>query len=330
MKHKKNIRRRLLDTLIEDTILTPLPNHDVVLDPADIVAHNLAIEPFLKSAQCIEASNIARFFEQSYTTTPEQFAGFQKDLKCLAPPFRSFFVEWEKPFGIPIGLRMGVLFLACPPELAADTARAILGKNAHATPRQIQKYRDQYNPKWIYLTFDFVEFPNKEQLNVSGLRGPFHIGVTAVAEDGALHDFWLSHGTSAISQRESMQLGLASLVAWTAIAMMNCDNIDTVEHTTPEPFNRARTRRGKLPLVSYRTIQVNVDKTPASIAAAQLPSVDEFGVARHQKRGHMKDYRKGNGLFGKYKGLWYWGSTIAGSAEAGVVVADYQLKKETP
>ncbi len=307
----------------------PLPNHDVVLDPVDVIGHNLVIEPYLASAQCIEASNIARFFEQSYTTTPELFTAFTRDLKCIAPPFKSFFIEWEKPFGIHIGLRMGVLFLACPPELAVDTARAIMGANANATPRQIQKYRDEFNPKWIYLTFDFVEFPNKDGKNISGLRGPFHAGVTAVAEDGALHDFWLSNGTAAISKTESMQLALASLVAWTAIAMMNCDNIDTVEHVAPEPFQRARTRRGKRPLVSYRTIQVNVDKTPASIATQQLPSVDEHGVARHQKRGHMKDYRKGNGLFGKYKGLWYWGSTIAGSASAGVVVADYQLKKET-
>lgn len=329
MKRKREVRRRLLDALIEDVILTPLPNRDVVLDPADVAGHNLAIQPFLESAQCIEASNIARFFEQSYTTTPDTFAAFTRDLKCIAPPFRSFFVEWEKPFGIHIGLRMGVLFLACPPELAADTARAIMGVNAHATPRQIQKYRDEFNPKWIYLTFDFVEFPNKDSKNVSGLRGPFHVGVTAVAEDGALHDFWLSNGTDAISERESMQLALASLVAWTALAMMNCHNIDTVEHVAPEPFQRSRERKGKRPLVSYRTIQVNVDKTPGNIAAPSLLG-DGTDARLHGKRGHMKDYRKGNGLFGKYKGLWYWGPTLAGSADAGVVVADYQLKKETP
>jgi len=103
-------------------------------------------------------------------------------------------------------------------------------------------------------------------------------------------------------------------------------NIDTVEHVAPEPFQRSRTRKGKRPLVSYRTIQVNVDKTPAGIGA---PALGNGGDARlHGKRGHMKDYRKGNGLFGKYKGLWYWGPTLAGSADAGVVVSDYKLNKE--
>lgn len=324
MKRKKDIKRRLLDTLKEEVILGPLPVGDCVLDPVNVIRHDLAIKPFLASAQCIEASNIARFFEQSYVESPEKFENFQRDLKCLAPPFRSFFIEWEKPYGIHVALRMGVLFLACPPELAVATAHELLGENAHATPIKVQEYLDKHNPAWVYLTFDFCEFPNKDNHNISGLRGPYHVGVIAVGADGALLDWWLSHATKAISTEESMQLGLASMVAWTALAMMNCQNIDTVEHEIPEAFQRSRKRKEKLPLVSYRTIQVNLEKTPRSIAA---PDFDENGKVRlHQKRGHMKDYRKGKGLFGKYKGLWYWGPALAGSGSEGVVVSDYEVK----
>ena len=39
----------------------------------------------------------------------------------------------------------------------------------------------------------------------------------------------------------------------------------------------------------------------------------------------MKDYRRGGGLFGRYKGVWYWGPTLAGSADEGVVVSDYKV-----
>jgi len=327
MKRKKDIRRRLLDTLIEEPILMPLPNRDVVLDPEDVIAHNLAIAPFLDSAQCIEATNVARFFERSYTESPERFKGFHRDLKCLVPPFKSFFIEWEKPFGIRIGLRMGVLFLACPAELAEATALTILGKNAHATPQKIAEFK-KLDPKWIYLTFDFVEFPNPDRNNISGLRGPYHVGVLAVAEDGTLLDSWMSHGSSAISKHESMQLGLASFVAWTALAMLNCDNIDSVEHHAPEMFQRSRTRKGKKPLVSYRTVEVNLEKTPKGVATQRL-SGNGTDARLHQRRGHMKDYRKGAGLFGKYKGLWYWGETLAGDADEGVVVSDYKVVAET-
>jgi len=329
MKRKKNdIKRRLLDTVKDEVILTPLPPHDVILDPEDVARHDAAIKPFLHRAQCIEASNIARYFEETYVGEDKDGRAWWNDLKCLVPPFETFFVEWEKPH-VPTSLRMGVLFIACAPEAAADTLRSIIGENAQYTPKKIQEFRDKHGERvrWIYLTFDFLEFDNSKQHNISGIRSPFHIGAVAVAEDGALLDFWLSHASGAITRKESETIGAASMPAWTALAMMNCDNIETVEHVAPEPFQRSRTRKGKQPLVSFRTIQVNLDKTPKSIQAEQLPEVDGEGKVRlHQKRGHMKDYRKGKGLFGKYKGLWYWGSTLAGSGAEGVVVSNYEVK----
>ena len=35
---------------------------------------------------------------------------------------------------------------------------------------------------------------------------------------------------------------------------------------------------------------------------------------------------QGRGLFGKYKGLWYWGPVLAGSEAAGTIIADYAVK----
>jgi hypothetical protein len=130
-----------------------------------------------------------------------------------------------------------------------------------------------------------------------------------------------------ITKYESMQLGLASLVALTSLAMLNCDNIDSVEHHAPEPFQRSRVRSGKRPLVSYRTVEVNAAKTPKSIATRSLSGGADARL--HQRRGHMKDYRAGKGLFGKYKGLWYWGETLAGDADEGVVVSDYRVNAPT-
>lgn len=325
MKRKRtDIKRRLLDTLLEEIVLTPLPAHDVYINAERVATHNASVRTVLAGAQCIEASNIARFFEQSYTSAPDAFAGFWKDLKCLVPPFERFFIEWEEPLGITGAQRMGTMFIACKPDEAEATLRDILGETAYSTPKMIVSFIEKHHPTWIYLTFDFVEFPNKDGRNISGLRGPYHIGVGAIGEDGTLLDWWMQHGAlNAISEHESKQLGLASMVAWTAIAMLNCHNIDTVEHVAPELFQRSRTRKGKLPLVSYRTIQVNLEKTPRSISAATLPGEDRNRL--HQKRGHMKDYRKGNGLFGKYKGLWYWGPHLAGSGSEGVVIADYEV-----
>jgi hypothetical protein len=121
----------------------------------------------------------------------------------------------------------------------------------------------------------------------------------------------MSHG-SVLSYEESMQVAAASLVAWTTLAMMNCANIDTIAHHMPDAFQKARRKAGKKPLVSYHTVRVDLDKTPRHVAAESLPG-DGSTPRRHKKRGHMKDYRGGKGLFGRYKGVWYWGPSLAGS-----------------
>ena len=48
--------------------------------------------------------------------------------------------------------------------------------------------------------------------------------------------------------------------------------------------------------------------------------------ALHICRGHFKDYSKGGGLFGKYKGLYWWESQVRGSVSEGTIVKDYSVK----
>ena len=320
---KQQIKAKLLDTLLSDVILPPLPaDLPEGVAASSVLDHNVAVRQLLAGATCIEASNVARYFDENYIGTGRDGQAWQNDLKCLVPPHGKFFVEWERP-NIPGATRMGVLFVACAPLEAARVACAIFAEaGIQSTLEKIARFRANVRCKWIYITVDFLEFFPAEGYG-SRLRGPFHVGATSVAEDGEVLDYWFQIG-SGIDREESLQVAAASLVGWTALAMMNCQNIVTDEHRAPEAFQKARKRNGKRPFVSYRTIRVDLDKTPRQIAAESLPG-DGSTPRRHKKRGHMKDYRKGGGLFGRYKGVWYWGPTLAGSEEAGVIVSDYQV-----
>ena len=318
---KQQVKARLLDTLVSDIILPPLPASDIFFSQEEAFQHNASLRTILTGATCIEATNVARFFDNSYLSEGS-FDSFWTDLKCLVPPYKRFFVEWEGPL-IPGAKRMGTLFLACPPDLAEATARMIIGEGAQSTPAKIAEFRQNIRCRWIYLTLEFLEFKN-DGTHISGLRGPYHISTISVAEDGTLLDFWMSRASAQIPKDELMQVAAASLVAWTTLAMMNCANIETVEHKAPEAFQKSRARSGKKPLVSYHTVRVDLDKTPRQIAAPSLPG-DGTTPRLHKKRGHMKDYRRGKGLFGRYKGVWFWGDMTAGSAEEGVVVSDYEV-----
>jgi len=321
---KQQVRARLLDALIANIILPPLSTGTNFINEEEAFAHNAALRAILDGATCIEATNVARFFDDSYLGDGASFDAFWTDLKCLVPPHKRFFIEWEKPL-IPHAKRMGMLFLACPPELAEATARMIIGANAQSTPAKIAEFRQNVRCRWIYLTLEFLEFDHKNDDDyISGFRGPYHITTMSVAEDGTLLDFWMSRATRNLPDDEAMQVAGASLVAWTTLAMMNCANITTTEHKTPDAFQKARVRSGKKPLVSYHTVSVDLGKTPRQIAAESLPG-DGSTPRRHKKRGHIKDYRKGQGLFGRYKGVWYWGPILAGSEEEGIVVSDYEV-----
>jgi hypothetical protein len=326
---KQQVRARFLDALAEGIVLPPLPARDVDVTQEMVFAHNAALRPLLSGATCVEATNVARFFDESYMTTgtgPEAADAFWSDLKCLVPPHKRFFVEWDQP-RIPNAKRMGMLFMACPPELAEETARMIIGAGARGTPAKIAEFRRDLRCRWIYLTMDFLEFPHKNDgEHISGLRGPYHIGTISVAEDGTLLNFWMSHG-SILSEDESVQVAMASLVGWTTLAMLNCANIEQVAHKAPDAFQKARIKSGKKPLVSYHTVRVDLGKTPRAVAAEQLPG-DGSTPRLHKKRGHMKDYRRGSGLFGRYKGIWYWGPMLAGSKDEGVVVSDYEVRPD--
>jgi hypothetical protein len=320
---KQQVRSRLLDMLLSDIVLPPLPATDVYFSQEDAFRHNAALRPILTGAPCIEATNVAQFFNSSYLADGE-FDSFWTDLKCLVPPYKRFFIEWEKPL-IPGAKRMGMQFVACKPDEAESIARAIVGAGAQSTPTKIAEFRQDPRCHWIYITLDFLEFPLKDgDEHISGLRGPYHIGTISVAEDGSLLNFWMSHAAAALPKDESMQAAAASLVAWTTLSMLNCANIATVEHKAPEAFQKARAKNGKKPFVSYHTVHVDLDKTPRQVTAPSLPG-DGTTPRLHKKRGHMKDYRRGKGLFGRYKGVWFWGDMTAGSAEAGVVVSDYEV-----
>ena len=45
----------------------------------------------------------------------------------------------------------------------------------------------------------------------------------------------------------------------------------------------------------------------------------------HMCRGHMADYRNGNGLFGKYKGVFFVPAHVRGTPRDGMVIKDYEF-----
>jgi hypothetical protein len=111
-----------------------------------------------------------------------------------------------------------------------------------------------------------------------------------------------------------------------ATTMLNCKNVRTEIVEPPKKNNEVRAKRGKPPLLRYHVLVI--DPFKKSVRREESTPTGRV-LSLHVVRGHLKDYREGKGLFGKYKGLWWWEPSMAGSADVGTVVKDYEVKGGT-
>jgi len=125
-----------------------------------------------------------------------------------------------------------------------------------------------------------------------------------------------------------------NLRLWYAIGihvacLLTCKNIrlDDRTETVVSRVKKANSNKTKAKKteVQYKTLVI--DLTPKQQREYGLPATMDFGSkGLHLCRGHYKNYKKGNGLFGRYKGIFWWPSIVKGNNKQKVIVKDYELK----
>lgn len=154
-------------------------------------------------------------------------------------------------------------------------------------------------------TFEFFEWVRVD-------RAWLLMGVGRVC-DGALSFCVTSHSpehdeTIAMTNHESARFVLA-------LAALNCSNIVTRRHDPDQKLQKARAWRGKKPLFSYHTLEIDPQ-------ASRDAGVDQGGTHAsprvHLRRGHIRKFAPGK---------WCWvRETIVRGITPGMVHKDYALK----
>lgn len=96
---------------------------------------------------------------------------------------------------------------------------------------------------------------------------------------------------------------------------INCSNINRVEHKPSEKLKKARAKRGKQPLFSYWTLEIDLSK---SRAAGENYGGTHAAPRLHLRRGHPRQYAPG-----KY--CWVQ-PCVVGNKAAGMVHKDYAAR----
>lgn len=118
--------------------------------------------------------------------------------------------------------------------------------------------------------------------------------------------------------------GLATIVLM-ATSFVHCKNV-TLEEQVPNPkLAKKQLKKRGVPRFSYRVLVIEPMRKVLRDEGG-MGGGKSLGTALHICRGHFKNYRDGNGLFGKYQGLYWWEQTIRGSKKAGLAQKDYEVR----
>lgn len=123
---------------------------------------------------------------------------------------------------------------------------------------------------------------------------------------------FLVHGHSSATQGiDTLLKGLLRF-----LSAMNCTNVGRQEHKPDAALQKARSKRGKQPLFSYWTLELN----GRDGGAAQSFGGTHASPRVHLRRGHPRQYAPGK---------WTWVQPHAvGNRELGMVHKDYVIGKE--
>lgn len=136
-------------------------------------------------------------------------------------------------------------------------------------------------------------------------------------------------------KKDAMTKQLVSLVSHCAAAVnaahvfLNARNAAVVPRDIRKKTKGGRRKQKKQPAVTWHDIVVTRGVVKDGESKIVTPAeVDHVLSKEHLARGHWKDYTQGAGLFGRYKGRFWWSPHLRGSREHGKVEKSYTLKQD--
>jgi hypothetical protein len=110
------------------------------------------------------------------------------------------------------------------------------------------------------------------------------------------------------------------------LSLINCKNVTTITHHAPEKLQKARRKKNKLPLLSYKTIEINLaDDAPRHVTKYGETKGNSQGTRLHMIKGHYRTYTKEKPLFGRHVGRWWWQPRAGGDIRNGKIEKDYRV-----
>lgn len=273
------------------------------------------ISATVRAAQVFDITNVADYL---YEGSSKEVYDLWKDFPRPMPPFMLTWFEWRTPLRI---LRQGQLeycsegrWFDFHGSLVVAIARE---KDDYAYRIVIQPFARKRGEGTVGI-LPSIHFALTEQFEVVPPLGtPETVGA---AWPGLDYSKWEeARGDLMEAWEYSSTIMHVPLLA---MSLLNCRNVVTKDLRIPEALQRKHAKRGHpLQAVRYSVIEIQ----PIIHSVQKATGQRGYGrAAATIVRGHFKDYQSGKGLFGKYKGLFWWDQRTSLHAKA-----EYHLKSKT-
>lgn len=108
------------------------------------------------------------------------------------------------------------------------------------------------------------------------------------------------------------------LVLSTFLSALNCSNVKRVEHHPDPKLQKARNKRGKLPLFSHWTLELEI---PNQSYSKSERNGNKSSPRVHLRRGHPRQYSPGK---------WTWVQPCMVGKNKGIITKDYSANYKEP
>jgi hypothetical protein len=303
----------------------------------------------LGHAECILADNVYKyFFEQSgHVRHIDDDAGDLIDIEditaafpTIVPPFESTFITANNGRWGDVG---GVLFVRRPiMESQHESFSRYISQDSMGTSRlELQKA----GVRWMVYALPFVQY-------VARIYPPYVGALLPIMEDGRWYAgredqpryFCMVRDDDSIANMEHVEefkddkpelwqdifsklMHVWVMPALLTLSFIHCRNVEVIEHdpTPTRQLRRQSQRRQEktgFPLIRFRTVEIE----PVKRVLHEEGRISEVGLAQalHICRGHFKDFREGEGLFGKHHEVYWWNDHRRGTLEKGAILKDYR------
>lgn len=272
------------------------------------------LHDYLKVSQVFVIGNVADYYFQE---NPQDVWLFENDFPNVAPSFENMWFEYNFPRTIN---KEGKI-IPFNNNLGLSTQGFLLV--SHQVPSDIEYYEDGVRVKWVSTVYPGFHLKNGE-LACPKIYFSYFVGENGEAIYWQKKVFMWSVPEYLKDDQNIRDFSVEGFKpCWLALSFLHCKNVEMQKVNINEKLQLARLRRGRNPLVSYHLLHIH--PMTRIIDETAITNKTNKKMALHICRGHFKDYSKGDGLFGKFKGLYWWDSFIRGSKESGLVLKDYKI-----